>query len=280
MGRADALTIAGRRSRLRADAARRQKRRGGRRRSAAAGPRAAGSPCFAGRAIMAATAMSPRDCCANRGLRSKSARWASPRACAATRARPSPTGTGRSLAAETLDPRGFDLVIDALFGAGLSRPLDGLALGDRRAHQRQRDAGAGGGRALGTRRRKWRHRLAGRAGARDRDLFPPQARPSAAAGPDGLRQGAADPDRHRRRGFARDRAAELSSTPRRSGAARCLGPRKTATNMRAAIWSSPRGPMIAHRGGAARRPRRPAGRGGPRHRRQSGATRWRSTPRI
>ena len=35
---------------------------------------------------------------------------------------------GPVLAAETLDPRGFDLVIDALFGAGLSRPLDGLAL--------------------------------------------------------------------------------------------------------------------------------------------------------
>jgi NAD(P)H-hydrate epimerase len=35
---------------------------------------------------------------------------------------------GPVAAAETLDPRGFDLVIDALFGAGLSRPLDGLAL--------------------------------------------------------------------------------------------------------------------------------------------------------
>jgi hydroxyethylthiazole kinase-like uncharacterized protein yjeF len=30
--------------------------------------------------------------------------------------------------ADSLDPRGCDLVIDALFGAGLSRPLDGLAL--------------------------------------------------------------------------------------------------------------------------------------------------------
>jgi hydroxyethylthiazole kinase-like uncharacterized protein yjeF len=30
--------------------------------------------------------------------------------------------------AEDLDPRGFDLIIDALFGAGLSRALDGLAL--------------------------------------------------------------------------------------------------------------------------------------------------------
>jgi len=36
--------------------------------------------------------------------------------------------TGETLAAETLDPRDGDLVIDALFGAGLSRPLDGLAL--------------------------------------------------------------------------------------------------------------------------------------------------------
>ena len=36
--------------------------------------------------------------------------------------------TGETLGAEALDPRDDDLVIDALFGAGLSRPLDGLAL--------------------------------------------------------------------------------------------------------------------------------------------------------
>jgi ADP-dependent NAD(P)H-hydrate dehydratase / NAD(P)H-hydrate epimerase len=35
---------------------------------------------------------------------------------------------GGFVAAEALDPRGADLIIDALFGAGLSRPLDGLAL--------------------------------------------------------------------------------------------------------------------------------------------------------
>ena len=35
---------------------------------------------------------------------------------------------GAFVAAEELDPRGADLVIDALFGAGLSRPLDGAAL--------------------------------------------------------------------------------------------------------------------------------------------------------
>ena len=36
--------------------------------------------------------------------------------------------TGETLGAEAVDPRDGDLVIDALFGAGLSRPLDGLAL--------------------------------------------------------------------------------------------------------------------------------------------------------
>ncbi len=36
--------------------------------------------------------------------------------------------TGETLAVDALDPRDGDLVIDALFGAGLSRPLDGLAL--------------------------------------------------------------------------------------------------------------------------------------------------------
>jgi ADP-dependent NAD(P)H-hydrate dehydratase / NAD(P)H-hydrate epimerase len=35
---------------------------------------------------------------------------------------------GEIAPAEYLDPRGADLVVDALFGAGLSRPLDGLAL--------------------------------------------------------------------------------------------------------------------------------------------------------
>ncbi|MGO9429935.1 NAD(P)H-hydrate dehydratase [Rhodoblastus sp.] len=35
---------------------------------------------------------------------------------------------GEIAPSENLDPRGADLVIDALFGAGLSRPLDGLAL--------------------------------------------------------------------------------------------------------------------------------------------------------
>jgi hydroxyethylthiazole kinase-like uncharacterized protein yjeF len=36
--------------------------------------------------------------------------------------------TGETLGVEAVDPRDGDLVIDALFGAGLSRPLDGLAL--------------------------------------------------------------------------------------------------------------------------------------------------------
>jgi hydroxyethylthiazole kinase-like uncharacterized protein yjeF len=36
--------------------------------------------------------------------------------------------TGETLGAEAVDPRDGDLVIDALFGAGLSRPLDGMAL--------------------------------------------------------------------------------------------------------------------------------------------------------
>ncbi len=35
---------------------------------------------------------------------------------------------GAVVAAESLDPRGHDLIVDALFGAGLSRPLDGAAL--------------------------------------------------------------------------------------------------------------------------------------------------------
>ncbi len=64
------------------------------------------------------------------------------------------------------EPRGFTLVVDALFGAGLSRPLDGAAasLVERVNGGR---AGPGGRRTLGPRRR---YRPGGRQrGDRDRD---------------------------------------------------------------------------------------------------------------
>ncbi len=140
---------------------------------------------------------------------------------------------------------------------------------DRRAHQRLRNAGAGGGRALGPRRRQRNHWLPSRAGARDRHLFPPQARPSPASGTKSLRPGAADPDRHRRRGFARDWAAELPQCPgalaRRDALARGKRPQ---------ICARPSGrrqrAVDPHRGGTACGARGPEGRGRPRHSRQSG----------
>ncbi len=61
-------------------------------------------------------------------MRCASARWAIPHHLRGDAARAFADWTGETLGAEAVDPRDGDLVIDALFGAGLSRPLDGLAL--------------------------------------------------------------------------------------------------------------------------------------------------------
>ena len=59
-------------------------------------------------------------------------------------------GDIEALTPATLD--GADLIIDALFGAGLSRPLDGVAAEVVGRHQRIGQAGAGGRRAEWARR--------------------------------------------------------------------------------------------------------------------------------
>ncbi len=80
-----------------------------------------------------------------------------------------------------------DLVIDALFGAGLARDLDGAARDAGRARQRlaarARRLRAGRGRSLGPRRNDGRRARRGHRGRRDHDLLPPEARASAAARP-------------------------------------------------------------------------------------------------
>ena len=91
-----------------------------------------------------------------------------------------------------------DFIVDALFGAGLDRPVEGAAADLIARVNALRPAGRGGRRADRHRRR---HRPGeGRrgAGGGDGDVLPAEARPPAAAGPHALRQGARRRHRHRR----------------------------------------------------------------------------------
>ena len=267
----------GRRPRLCPDAARRQERRRRRGRHAAPRARAARSPFFAVRAIMAATAMSPARLLREQGFEVDVGALGDPARLSGDAAQAFADWDGRPCAAETLDPRDVRSGDRRAVRRRPVAPARRARLADRRADQRLRDAGSGGGRAFGPRRRQWRDRLASCAGARDRDLFPPQARPCAAAGPKRLRQAAPDPDRHRRRGSASKSGRKPFSTRPRSGAATCRGPRRTATNMRAAIWSSPPGRRSAPGRGGSRRARA-CGSGRASSPSPVPPKRWRSTP--
>ena len=150
---------------------------------AASPAKAPRSPCCADPATTAATASWRHGCCGSRVTACVSACWAHVNAL---------TGDAAAMARrwdadiEALTPamlRGADLVIDAMFGAGLSRPLDGIAGRSCGRDQRVGQAGAGGRRAERTRRLD--RRCAGpRRGAGDahRHVLPHEARASAAAG--------------------------------------------------------------------------------------------------
>ena len=218
--------------------------------------RAGGSPSSAARAATAATASSPRGCLARRGyavelglIGRREALRGDPALAALRYKAPSATPGRRS--------GGADCVIDALFGAGLARDIDGERESDHRADQclrPRRRAGARGRRALRRGRRdRQGSRRRGR-GVRERHLFPPQARPSAAARAVALRRDPAGRHRHSRGGARAHRARKPSSTRRACGARRCRAPTPKATNMPAARRSfSP-----ARRIGPARPGSRPA----------------------
>ena len=95
------------------------------------------SPCFAVPATMAATASLPRGICCDEATQCGSASTATWAACRKT---PPPWPSAWTGAIEPLTRRllaGAEVVVDALFGAGLARPIEGeLADADRAASMR------------------------------------------------------------------------------------------------------------------------------------------------
>ena len=146
--------------------------------------------------------------------------------------------TGRDRAPATADRLAdADVIVDALFGAGLDRPVRGRAARDHRGDERGRMSGL---RRRSAERHQRHHRCGdGRRGegGRDGHLLPQEARPSAAAGTAALR--AHQRRRHRNSGECA-RAHPADDIPQCAGAlAHALSRSRgsTVTNTRAATRS-------------------------------------------
>ena len=192
--------------------------------------------CWPARATTAATATSRRGCCSRRAGRSRSPHWRR-RAPAPTRPMPQPRGMGRCAPFTPAEAARADLVIDAVFGAGLARDVDGIVADTLRAARRvvAVDVPSGLDGATGAVRG-----YAPQADA-DRDLLPPQAGPSAAAGPRPVRRDRAGRYRPaRRRRCSRSRRSTFANLP---ALWRLPPPGAAATNTRAATspcWAARR----------------------------------------
>ena len=155
--------------------------------------------------------------------------------------------------AEDFATDGADLVIDALYGAGLSRDVDGLAARCVECDQRLRRGwrqGAGGRCSLRARRRDGGRARRRRRRDRDDRLLPPEAGPSSVLGR--RADGAARLRRHRhsRRRARRDRAAGFRQSA--EGLARGVAPADGAiAQIRARIGARAVRGGPSHRRGAA-----------------------------
>ena len=146
-------------------------------------------------------------------------------------------GPGRSSRRAPEGVAGAGVIVDALFGAGLNRAGRGRGARADRGDERERRADRRGRPAERDQRRERRRDGRGGARRRERHVLPPQARPSAAAGPAACRHGAASPTSAFR--SACWRASRRATFANGAGTVgphfRCRG--STATNTRAAMRS-------------------------------------------
>ena len=192
--------------------------------------------CWPGPATMAATAMSPRGCCSRRAGRS---RWPhSPRrARAPMPPMPRRIGVARPRRSRRRKRARAELVIDAVFGAGLARDVDGIVADALRAARRVVavdvpsgvDGGTGAVRGYAPQ------------AALTVTLLPAQARASAAAGPRAVRRDGAR--RYRPAQCCAARGADRPASPTCRSCGTCRRPGRSRTSIRAAMspwWAARR----------------------------------------
>ena len=156
------------------------------------------------------------------------------------RSRPS-AGAGRSRQASPVSLTDCDIVIDALFGAGLDREVEGLPRAMIEAMNASRRAGDRGRSA--ERRQRHHRRGDGDCGQGDpyRDVLPPQDRPPAAAGPAALRRDRRSPiSASRTACWRRSSPSTFANRPALWGELVSAAAPRRATNIRAAMpWWCP-----------------------------------------
>ena len=176
---------------------------------------------------------------------------------------------------------GAGVIVDALFGAGLNRAVDGRGARADRGDERERRADHRGRPAERHQRRERRRDGRGGAGGRERHVLPPQARPSAAAGPACMPARCASPTSAFPTACSNACGRDVRERPGAVGRTfRCRA--STATNTRAAMrwWCRAASRPPAPRG-SPRAARCAPGRGWSRSRaraRRSRSTRPRASP--
>ena len=226
-------------------------------------PRAGGSPCWRARATTAATGSSPRACSQEAGYAVSVFLRRRPRGPEGRRELMAQRWTGPVAARLAVtSPTGADLIIDALFGAGLDRPVEGVAAEAIDGRQRKRRADPCG-RPAERRRRPAPARSSGRRSS--------PARPSpSSAGSRAISccRAGCSPDRSRSPTSAStlpcldDHPPRRPSTTRRScGWPDCPQPRLDGHKYDRGPCPRRVGAADRHRRGAARRARRAPGRG-------------------